>query len=117
MIHMLKWIKSHKLVSLLIFILVSISLILSASSLIVAWGINHFLKDYASDVSIGKLELSLWDSDLRIENLSAKDLHGKTLRVGGFYIDWDFGSLWDNYLVIHQVDLHIEMALTVLLFT
>ncbi|WP_196139035.1 DUF748 domain-containing protein [Aliikangiella sp. G2MR2-5] len=102
---MLRWIKSHKILSILLLLLITTSTLVASSSLIAIWGIKSFLSDHASEVEIERLELSLWNSDIRIEGLSAKDEQGRRIGFDSFYVDWNMADLWDEQLTINEFSL------------
>jgi len=99
------WIKGHKFLSLLLAIFITLSLIVTSSSYITIWGIKSFLSDHASDISIQKLKLSLWQSDLLIEGFEAYDQQGKKIAFEQLYMDWENSDLWDNKLTVHAIGL------------
>ena len=101
----LRWMKSHKILSSWFLVLFIIALISASNSLILSWTLNNWLKSHASDVSLQSLKLSLLNSQLEIEGLSAKDKKGHEFTIKAVKVSWDFSDLWDKHLSITQLSI------------
>jgi len=73
--------------------------------MIVGWGLMSWLKDHASDVELGELKLSFWNSQLDIKGLMASNQQGDKLVIGDLKINWVWSDIWYRKLTIPFVDI------------
>ena len=99
------WFKAHKIVSVLLFTVMLFIGIIGSNSMIVGWGLMSWLKDHASDVELGELKLSFWNSQLDIKGLMASNQHGDKLVISDLKINWVWSDIWYRKLTIPFVDI------------
>ena len=99
------WFKAHKIVSVLLFTVMLFIGIIGSNSMIVGWGLMSWLKDHASDVELGELKLSFWNSQLDIKGLMASNQQGDKLVIGDLKINWVWSDIWYRKLTIPFVDI------------
>ncbi len=101
----ISWIRTHKLLSIVIFFLFFIACTISVNSYIASWFLKSWLQEQAVDVELQDLTLSFRKSELQIKGLSTKGLKGKQLNIGSLKVNWLWSDLWSKQISITQLAL------------
>ena len=100
------WIKSHKIKSALLLVVLLLTTIMINNSYITAWGIKYWFEQQGSKVEIEELTLSLWNSSIEIDGVKSKDQQGRILAIKHFSTSWSWNSLWNEKLELKVIKLN-----------